>query len=299
MKNIGQASSSRCPKGGIVWLHVKTGQVLALETVCKTYQCLGCRDRRLSLFKLRVVIGCSIGKRSAFITVTLKPRDSCLNLVRLWIATGKSPTNPCIARKDARFVRAALRRFWWQMKAQPALNAIEWLMVPELTKRGTPHLHIIMTNLGGMTIQDLGREVQTAWSMATRENHQVVSFITDTRAVYSTTGAGSYLAKYLVKGQRHREELARLGFTRRFSRSPGWPSDEPLRRKGTELEKWTKVVWTAGVSDLGLQEIRRTAAHPLLERVGGRHYLAMADRAKRNGLISRMERMVQAIESVS
>ena len=120
-----------------------------------------------------------------------------------------------------------------------------------------------------------------------------MSYITDTREVYQASGAGVYLGKYLQKQEGQREDLERMGFIRRWSRTNGWPADDLLRSKGSELGVWKKVTWTHGLHAMGMAAIEKSMGHPLLERVGGKLYLAMVEKAGWNGLERRLERTVR------
>ena len=129
--------------------------------------------------------------------------------------------------------------------------------------------------------------------MAAREGGVVVSFITDVREVYSAGGAAKYLALYLEKQENEWENLEALGFKRRFSRSHGWPSDEPMRRKGTDVEAWKSHSWTLGISEWSVKEINASVDAPLLERLGGELYLALAAKANTGRLRKTLERIQQ------
>lgn len=280
MARFGTAETADCLKGGVAWLQTRTGQVFAMPTVCKTYACKGCRNRRRSRFKLMVAIGCSMVDRSWLITVTLKPDTGVLH--------------------DADFVRKALRRFWYRLKHQnPNLDSPGWLAVPELTERGEPHMHMVVVfpNYTG-TKTDLARDVQLAWTMAAREDKKVVSFIADTRGVYSGPGAGAYLGKYMSKSEHQRPALEILGFTRRFSRNHAWPGDQPLRLRGTSEKAWATVSWSLGDykdAQMYVRALRAAERSVLCERVGGEHYLAAASKAaRRAGLefLHKLERKV-------
>ena len=129
--------------------------------------------------------------------------------------------------------------------------------------------------------------------MASREEGVVVSWITDVKIVYSSSGAAAYLGDYLQKQEGEREALDAMGFKRRWSRTNGWPADELLRRKGTADEQWVRHVWSPGEPSYATKAIEASAGHPLLERVGGRIYLELADKMARSSLENRVKRSIR------
>lgn len=63
------------------------------------------------------------------------------------------------------------------------------------------------------------------------------SFIVDCKAVTGSDRTAGYVGKYLGKGFADRARLEQLGFSRRWSRSAGWPSEQ-LRMAATDREEW-------------------------------------------------------------
>lgn len=288
---FGQAQSSDCPKEGIAWLHRKNAPVLAVKTVCKTYRCRGCRDRVRNLFKLRVTMGCSISDHSWLITVTL--RHANVNPAPCHVSVGID-----LDPRSAAYVRGCFRRFLFRLKARNAkYRTFVYMMIPELTQQGMPHLHLVATCPGITDTRSLDRDIQEAWTMATRVDGIVTSFITDIRKTYSSAGASAYLAKYLTKNSLHRDELVRLGFIRRFSRSPNWPSDDPIRLRGTDEMAWSKVSFEYGNPQWFNHEqvshiLQRSQTHKLLDRLGGERYLRYLSLNTNRSLSKRLERVI-------
>ena len=129
--------------------------------------------------------------------------------------------------------------------------------------------------------------------MATRQSGVVFSFNTDVRAVYAPSGAGAYLGQYLSKGEMDRPQLERLGFMRRFSRSRGWPSDEPLMLRGTLDKSWSEVSWSHDPeAEKYGSVVSASIGSPFLERVGGRFYLALMEKGRRRAGLKRLERIL-------
>jgi len=289
---IGQAQSSDCPKEGIAWLHRANAPVLAVKTKCKTYQCLGCRDRVRNLFKLRVMMGCSISPHSWLITVTLKLAHANPVPCRVSVGIDLDP-------RTALYVRGCFRRFLYRLKDRnPKYKTFSYMMIPELTKQGMPHLHLVAACPGISDTRSLDRDLQEAWTMAARVDGIVTSFITDIRGVYASSGAAAYLGKYLVKNALHREELLRLGFSRRFSRSPTWPGDDPIRLRGTDENAWSKVAFEYGNPQWFNREpvshiLDRSESHRLLDRLGGQRYLHYLAINTKKSLNQRLERVIR------
>lgn len=61
-----------CPRGGVLWLRTKAGRELAVETVCKTWTCVACRQKVLALIRIRIEFGCSELGRCVLTTLTLR-----------------------------------------------------------------------------------------------------------------------------------------------------------------------------------------------------------------------------------
>ena len=203
-----------------MWLTYQARTVV-LPTVCKTWGCLGCRDRLLSLFKARVVTGASILGRCAFITLTYRvqsiERRTAQDVARNWAA-----------------LLLRMKRTGWN---------VEWLKVPELTKAGQPHLHVLMGPMLGK-IRCYGSEgLRTARFLRTAGSCSCVShalsamwrevtgdsWVVHAVPVLGRRGAGSYLAKYMAKDHVQREALIEAGFNRRWSTSRGWPGGGRIR----------------------------------------------------------------------
>ena len=119
----GHAGSRVCPRGGSVRLTTGSGRTVRMETQCKVWRCVSCRDRMISLFKGRVEIGCSRLGRCAFITLTYKRGSPRL--------------------KRAGCVRKDWTALWRQLRDSP-LRRMKWLRVMEITKAGTPHHHLVL-----------------------------------------------------------------------------------------------------------------------------------------------------------
>ena len=191
-----------CPRRGYLWFTNSSYEKLPVQATCKTWKCPACRKALVKKFAERLEYGCLTLGSSWLITLTLKLGDSS-------------------KIKDAVFVRKALERFWVRLKIRPNWKQVVWLKVIELTKKGQPHLHIVVGNITG-THRQLQLEAREAWLFVTGD-----SYIVDVRPVSKAKEIGHYLGKYLAKGYAHREKLEALGFNRRWSASRGWPRVGP------------------------------------------------------------------------
>jgi hypothetical protein len=232
-----------CPRRGYSILTRGTSDRLIIQTRCKQKGCVPCAPAVRAHVSLKAEIGVSIRPHSYFITLTLKK------------GTEKA--------RDAVFVQKAWRQFcqrmmykhqWWK--------ETKWMKVVELTKKGQPHLHMIVTGCpGGREAKCKGdrrdkayvdqgcfnargsciyHEVAKAWSRVT-EKLGNESWIVDVSKVRSSKKAGLYVSKYVTKGGGDAKRLATLGFKRVWSTSQGFTPDLRIRLRGTVEGKWTKV----------------------------------------------------------
>ncbi len=274
----GLSSSGSCPRGGLVCLVPGDGPRLFLKTTCKTWRCKGCRDRLLNLVKMRIVYGVELLKPTWFITLTFRtatlPESSLTDQTTI---------------RNAESVARVWSRFWSLYRRRHPKRSTPWFRVIELTKRGQPHLHLVV---GGLGVNKLAieREWSFLWLQASKDSHIVWA-----TECFGANGAAGYLTKYMVKAFGEREELLQLGFHRRWSRSRDWPGDK-LRLTGTEQEVWHRVDWihkSHSQADMWAQwaEEDIDSPSPHLVRVGTEMALYLDNRRRRK---SRMKE-VQAL----
>ena len=226
-----------CPRRGYSILTKYDGKRVIIQTRCKTKRCIPCSPAVRAHAALRAEIGSLIRPDSYFITLTL----------RMGIQEAK----------DAVFVQKAwrglLRRLkygtdWW--------DKVKWMKVVEITKRGQPHLHLLVTGVPGGKVDRcpgnrndkawvqegcfrvgeacLHHEVSKAWASITGKMGNE-SWVVDVSKVRSARKAGMYVSKYITKGGDD-GRLGRLGFRRVWSTS--------IRLRGTVEGKWKK--WSFG-----------------------------------------------------
>lgn len=246
----GSALSGTCPRSGYVWLESKLGRYYVKPTTCKTWRCVICRKKNKQYVCQRIDFGVSTFEHSWFITTTLKKK------------AGDGP-------KDADYVAGVWKKFLWKVKQK--YPRIVWFKVTEVTKQGQPHLHLIVSCLGGDQDQlgkcealrkksspgwkrenwdvsmcmCLSHELGRYWLKATGDSH--VLYATEVEEGKSPSG---YLSKYLDKAMYKREELKKLGFDRRWSCSRNWPSPGKIQMQGTVDGSWERVS-THRKSDVG------------------------------------------------
>jgi len=149
--------------------------------------------------------------------------------------------------------RALWRRFH---KHEPEMEQMEWLRIMELTKKGTPHHHVVIGPVVGKircwakdtfrigeyvkrmdSCPCLAHKWARQWWMVTGD-----SYIVHATEVVGAENAGGYMAKYLEK-EFDGERAERLGMARRWSSSRGWPASGRLRLAQTERGGWKRTAW--------------------------------------------------------
>lgn len=248
----GRSNSTDCPRKGYVRLGAYLRGSIIVPTNCKTWGCKGCRDRVMSRFRLIVSTGVSILGPCGFVTVTYKAGST-----RLGDAKRVS--------RDWKALWRLSKKSWW--------SNLKWLRIVELTKKGTPHHHIVIGPIprkGLICIPKQGQhEPKTvykrrygkvfserlarcdclahamgrAWKEVTSDSWMV-------HAVECTgaAGAGGYMAKYLGK-EFDGGRAAALGMQRRWSTSHGWPGTGKMEMKRTSSWGWHSVEYQPGYLD--------------------------------------------------
>lgn len=253
----GNARSRECPRKGVVYLQRGVDLVM-VETRCKTWRCLACRESRKAKLEMLIEGGALTLGSCVFITLTFRLR-------------GRIPCilcNRCMTR-DARSARGALRRFWYRYKKERPEEAktIQWLMIVEMTKRNQPHFHMVVSGLE-RTRAEIERDWSFRWQRATGD-----SWMVDSRPLRDARHAARYMAKYLTKNSQHRVELERAGFRRRYARSSGWP-DLEVQYVGSQ-KGWDKTEFRYGRPADADFLLARSKGHRLLAWTGTSEALAM------------------------
>ncbi len=220
-----------CDRAAFSELFTPEGRSIILPTTCKTWGCVVCRLKLLSLFKAKVEVGVSNLGRCSFITITYLAESERLN--------------------DAACVSKDWQSLWRKLK-RSGLN-LSWLKVTEMTKAMTPHHHVVVGPWNGMirchgkTI-NRGRETAAylrALPSCPCLSHQFArpwlsitgdSFMCFATPVTSAIGAAAYMAKYMMK-----EFLAARRLGRRFSTSRCWPGGTRIRLAVTLQHGWSHI----------------------------------------------------------
>lgn len=204
---------SKCLKRRAVVWKKNNGERLYTKTSCKSWRCRACRPKKIFQFVNQMTYGISMLRNSYFITTTLrKGEEEC--------------------PRNAEYVRRVQKKFLRKLQQinPERYGEMAWMAVPELTKKGQPHLHWIWGNLNGKIPRDYNtsalsadqkaeHELSKAWDFATDG-----SYIIDCQPVRSGAGLSAYISKYFVKQNRIEEHaLYKLGFHRKFSCSANWP----------------------------------------------------------------------------
>ncbi len=260
----GIATSSHCPRSGLAKLWDYSGGYIEIPTKCKTWRCKGCRNRLIGLFKARVQMA----------SLTLAP---CCFTTVTYAAGGRT-------REAASYVKQDWKAFW-RLLSRSGESSPKWLRVMEVTKKGTPHHHLLMGPIltemrcygNWFDVRRFQRRFDSCecWSHTmARAWYQVTgdSYITHVVPTIEGAGAGGYMAKYLTKTFGMEGRLKTLGMTRRWSTSKGFPRWD-LRLKN---EDWSLVMHIPGHTSA---EERGTPE--LLERKGSDIVLEVAKSRKR------------------
>ncbi len=245
----GSAMSGRCPKQGYIILTAKgnRGQV-ELPTFCKTWRCVACRKKLSSFVKMKAALGCLRLGRCAFTTVTYRWESGIS-----W---------------DAASARAQWKEL---LRSSTSLRSPrQWMRVPELTKNGMPHYHLILGPIANeekiacygktdflmarfrasfKTCGCLSHALSRDWLRITGDTE-----IVHAQEVYGAAQAASYVAKYLGKTFGDRTALEAMGFARRYSSSRGWPAGQRLRlieSKGAGGPGWARRELRNGLLEEG------------------------------------------------
>lgn len=279
----GRASSSFCVNGGSIKLSTQTGRSVLLKTNCKTWSCLGCRNRMISLFRARVITGVSRLGRCAFITITYK--------------------EGLAQERGAAYVHRDWVALWRRLRlARSPLRLKKWIRVVELTVKGTPHHHLILGPIGideviscmprrfsivrfrkrAGSCNCIAHEFSRHWEMVTGD-----SYIVHGREVVGVADAASYLSKYLKKSFLRSNREERLGMLRRWSSSRGWPGNAQLRLRYTEEREWAERQFRPGRVDPELLG----GPDDLMVRVGEDLVRALRDKTADKRNLMELQRM--------
>lgn len=156
--------STKCPNGTLVLQHDRLTKLV--PKLCGRWNCQDCGPRKARRLRKRLVLT----KPTRLITLTLRPEPGV-------------PAAELLARANK-----AWSILWRRYRRKYGERACGYAKIVELTKAGTPHLHIIA---------NVPYIHHTALSAAWRE--LTGSFIVDIRKVEQKRGVAGYLTSYLTK----------------------------------------------------------------------------------------------------
>jgi len=184
-----------CIKGTIRLTH--PGATLLLPATCRKWNCPLCGPRKARRLRKRL----ARTEPSRLITLTLKPDPTRTPAELLAVAN------------------AAWSILWRRLRRKHGAKAVGYAKVVELTKKGTPHLHIIAS---------VPFIAQT--SLAAQWKELTGSYIVDIRKVDAKFGINRYLTAYLTKALDVPEGM------RKWSAARGYvPPEEPPPLEPGEL----------------------------------------------------------------
>jgi len=281
-----------CPRAGFVIL-TKGIKEYVMTTKCKTWSCEICRKTNLAYVKLRMEYGCSILEEFYLITVTLQAESS--------------------HGRDARAVRIVWEELIRFLKLRS--SSLAWMKIVELTKKGVPHLHLLVGGLGkrkdscarkgefSYKVMNVFRtckedclihEWAQAWYGVTGD-----SFVVDVRKGYAPGRLANYLGKYLTKSYYHREELEEMGFKRRWSCSRNWPSPDKMQTVTTENGGWDKTEIIKGYgNELLRDKALEDRGAPALEQVGDLVAKGIQSKNRRRAALAAVERQISGSKNL-
>lgn len=259
------------------------------ETKCKTWSCNSCRQNLLTLVEMKIEYGCLMLGPCVFTTLT-------------YVNTGPE------SLRHAGSVRLDWELFLRKLKLE--FPSLSWFKVPEVTKKGQVHLHLVM---GGLAFQGV-IQCETNpknWKVWFRKEceclaHKFIrqwyertgAYVINVQEVYNPTGLGAYFSKYLTKAFNTRERLESLGFVRRYACSRNWPRGAKLELRGTLDKSWDRVVRVArNASNFRYftNRIEQQREGGPMAQVGDSYAFALADRRilrARRSRLKKMERLV-------
>lgn len=221
-----------CEKEGVIALS-NAGGVWAVRTRCKGWRCRTCRKTKIALLAWRIKEACSSAEEPWFVSVTYgmsqEMQGSCYET--------REKYKSAIVNGAVRDWREFCRRYNREYQTK-----IRWLRIPELTKRGMLHWHLI---IDGMRIDGYGRCKTKMGARFKKDRdcdchtHQVSRiwegvtgwYVVDVRPVTNDAGIGNYLSGYLTKmSDEDYEYLTENGIIRRVETSRGFATLPKITR---------------------------------------------------------------------
>ena len=191
-KHPSALSTASCVTGSLIGLTTDHSTLRIIPLFCHKWSCPRCREAKSN--KWRQIA--EAGQPDRFITLTLRSSETLSTVFQAHI----------IKKAFPRLVEE-IRKKWGPM---------EYMLVFELTKQGTPHVHVLQR--GGF--------IPKAW-LSTLWNRLTGSFIVDIKKIDNPASVGRYIMKYM--GKAIADVHSKLHGMRIIQRSKNWiiPSDKP------------------------------------------------------------------------
>lgn len=180
-----------CQRNGVV-VKKQGSRVTIYPVRCKSWSCPDCKQYRARLLRAQAYEG----KPNRFVTLTVNPHNF------------ETPEERC------RQMTLAWRDFVREWRRTHGGARIEYMYVIEATKRGEPHMHILVRS------DYIPQDELSAW-MGERTGAPVVT-IERPRTV---RGVAKYVTKYVTK------DLHQFEGSKRYFRSRGWLKQTIKERK--------------------------------------------------------------------
>lgn len=174
----------------LTFVKVVTNRIYAEPIRCRSWSCHYCNPRR----KRQLIAKAASGRPDTFLTLTASPQtaDTPLEAARILVTAWRK-------------VRAeACRRYGYEM--------IPFIAVFEATKKGWPHLHVLIRC----------KWIDQAW-LSERMMHHARAPIVDIRRVENQQAVARYLFKYIGK------EPHKFGTCKRYWTSKTYEAPHPRR----------------------------------------------------------------------
>lgn len=199
------APADLCRTGTLVMQNRRTGDLVIVPTLCHKWSCPYCANERF----LRVRALARAGKPERLITLTLRP------------APGVG------LRCQISNLRLCWRRLLQRLRRQ--FGPFEWLSALELTKNGTPHMHVLQR----------GAYIPQAW-LSQAWKAYTGAYIVHIRKVDQVPGSVAEVTKYLAKTAAALELSA--PHVPVFTHSRGWLPDD-YGDQSDPQDPWDFKIW--------------------------------------------------------
>jgi len=189
------ASSTRsCVTGSLVGRNEDGSKIKIIPMFCHKWTCPRCRVRKASHWKKVAVAG----HPERFLTLTLRENENL------------SP------KFQAQVLKKAFAKLVKEIRIKWGI--FEYFMVFELTKKGTPHVHILQR----------GDYIEKKW-LSDMWKKLTGAFVVDIKWIKDPKDVARYISKYMGKALGQASEA--LSGLRIIHRSKGYVIDDPIKKQ--------------------------------------------------------------------